>query len=39
MKTDIHNEITAENSEKKSLRCWEKYVHTAKENDWIKCES
>ena len=39
MKTDIHNQITAEESEKKCCECWEDYVHISKEDDWVKCES
>jgi len=38
IKINIHTQITAEDSEKKYCGFWEKYVHTTKVNDWIKCE-
>jgi hypothetical protein len=37
--TDIHNQITVDDSEKKCCGVWEKNVHITKENDWNKLES
>ena len=39
MKTCTHNQITAEDFEKKCCWFWEKYVYTAKEDNWVKCET
>ena len=39
IKTDIHNQETADDSETKCCECWENYAQTTKENDWMKCVS
>ena len=35
-KTDIHNKIAVEDSEKSWCGCWETYVQKTKEGDWIE---
>jgi hypothetical protein len=37
--TDIHNQITADDSEKKCCGCWKNNVHKTKEDDWGKYDS
>jgi hypothetical protein len=39
IKTDIHNQEAAEDSEKKCCVCWENYVKTAEHDGWIECVS
>ena len=39
IKTDIHNQETSEVSETKCCECWENYMQTTTEDDWIECVS
>ena len=39
IKTDIHYQETAEDSETRGCEWWENYVQTTKEEDWLECVS
>jgi len=39
METEIYNQKTTENCDKKCCGCWENSARTSKEDDCMKCES